>query len=355
MIVDVHVHVFPSMKQTAGYRDIQSNYAVHQGKIRRLWGRMKTNTLDERYIPEPDEDVGFRMDDYGKFYWTKHGKECWMQRFPAVLKNMEWTPEQMIAFMDEVGVDKGVIQSGYMEMNFERDYMAEVTKKWPDRFIGTVTLDYDVEKGTEHLKGEMAKLRRAAANQAIRGVYQVFPRGQAIESSDFDPLWKALSDLGLPHFFFVGFQPKDRYMHSLKQIEKVLKKFPDLIGIIGHLGGNVRSSSHPNYTDGSELLPVLRLPNAYFEVGYVLAYENWTFWKENYEYPYPLHTKLIKMIHDDVGCERLLWGSDMPNLYRTCTYRQCLDLVRLHFDFLDDDEKNLILGGNAAEVFRLEL
>jgi len=51
---------------------------------------------------------------------------------------MEWTPEQMIAFMDEVGVDKGVIQSGYMEMNFERDYIAEVTAKWPDRFIGTI-------------------------------------------------------------------------------------------------------------------------------------------------------------------------------------------------------------------------
>jgi len=69
MIVDVHVHVFPSLKETAGYDDIQSNYAVHQGKIRRLWARMKTNTLDERYIPEPGEDVGFRMDDYGKFYW----------------------------------------------------------------------------------------------------------------------------------------------------------------------------------------------------------------------------------------------------------------------------------------------
>jgi len=85
----------------------------------------------------------------------------------------------------------------------------------------------------------------------------------------------------------------------------------------------------------------------------VLAYENWAVWKQNYEYPYPLHTKLIKRIYDEVGAERLLLGSDMPFTYRTCTYKQCLDLVRLHFDFLNEEEKSLVLGGNAAKLFRV--
>jgi len=101
------------------------------------------------------------------------------------------------------------------------------------------------------------------------------------------------------------------------------------------------------------LLKVLELPNAYFEVGYVLAYENWKFWKENYQYPYPLHTELIRMIYEKVGCKGFLWGSDMPNLYRTCTYQQCLDLVRLHFDFLNEEEKKSVLSGNALRVFGL--
>jgi predicted TIM-barrel fold metal-dependent hydrolase len=131
-----------------------------------------------------------------------------------------------------------------------------------------------------------------------------------------------------------------------------LKKFPDLSAIIGHLGGNIRPPSDPNYTDTpKELLKILKLPNAYFEVGYVLAYENYDIWKENSVYPYPLHTKVIKTIYEEVGAERLLWGSDMPNIYRTCTYQQCLDLVRLHFDFLREEEKSLLLGGNAARLF----
>ena len=148
--------------------------------------------------------------------------------------------------------------------------------------------------------------------------------------------------------------PKDEYLDSLERIVRVLKKFPDLIGIIGHLGGNIRHSSNPNYTDTpSELFNFLKLPNAYFEVGYVLAYENWDIWKENYEYPYPLHTEVIKRVYEEVGAERLLFGSDMPNTYRTCTYQQCLDLVRLHFGFLSEEEKNLVLGGNAAKLFRI--
>jgi hypothetical protein len=36
-----------------------------------------------------------------------------------------------------------------------------------------------------------------------------------------------------------------------------------------------------------------------------------------------------------------------------CTYRQCVDYVRKHCGFLTDDEKALILGGNAADLIGL--
>jgi len=353
IIVDVHAHVFPSLKNNSGYNDIRLNSQINQNKIRGAWGRMKTNTLDESYIPEPGEDVNFTIDNYGKFHWTKHGKECWMKRFPAIMQNLEWSPELMIACMDEVGVDKAILQSGYMEMNFEYSYFKEITKKWPERLIGTITIDYDIEKDREYRQKQIDKLKRITTNAGIKGLYQAFPRGQKIDDKKFEPLWKELSNKKIPHFFYVGFQPKEKYLNSLEQIEKVLRRFPGLTGIINHLGGNIRPNLDANYTNGKELLKVLKLPNAYFEVGYVLAYENWKFWKENYQYPYPLHTELIRMIYEEVGCKGFLWGSDMPNLYRTCTYQQCLDLVRLHFDFLDEEEKKSVLGENALRAFGL--
>jgi len=354
MIIDVHGHVFPHHGSASGYKDVSTHLMIQQDFIEKVWGRMVSSTLDEKYKPYPGEDVNFRVGKYGRYYWTKHGKECWLQRFPAIMVEMEWPPEQMIAFMDIAGVAKVVLQSGYMEINYCREYFADCVKRWPDRFIGTVTIDYDIGKSEEYRQAELKKLRDSVHNDGMRGVFQGYPREQKVDDEKFEPLWAEMSNLKIPHFFWTGFMPKDQYLDSLERIVRVLKRFPDLIGIIGHLGGNIRPPSDPNYTDSpSELLSFLKLPNAYFEVGYVLAYENWDIWKDNYEYPYPLHTKVIKRVYEEVGAERLLFGSDMPNTYRTCTYQQCLDLVRLHFDFMSEEEKSLVLGGNAARILRV--
>ena len=265
---------------------------------------------------------------------------------------MEWSPEQMVTFMDATGVDKGVLQAGYMETDYCRDYFADCMKKFPGRFIGTITMEYDIEKSEQHREGELEKLRNSVNDLGMRGVFQGYPREQKVDDAKFEPLWEEMSRLQVPHIFFVGFQPKEQYLDSLDRIERVLKKFPDLKAIIGHLGGNIRPPSDPNYTNTpKELMKILKLPNAYFEVGYVLAYQNWDTWRENYEYPYPLHADVIKRVYEEVGAERLLWGSDMPNTYRTCTYQQCLDLVRLHFGFLTADEKALVLGENATRIY----
>jgi len=358
MFIDAHAHAFPNYNLAAGYDDPKRWMLRQQGEISRLWGRMVSSTLDKKYMPDPYEDVGFRLGKYGRYYWTKHGKECWFQRFPTVMVELEWPPENTVAFMDSIGVDKAILQAGYMKIDYCREYFVDCMKKFPGRFIGTVAIDYDIKKSEKHREGELDKLRYSVNHLDMRGVFQGFPREQRTIMDDdrFDPLWKEMGILEIPHIFVLGLssEPKRQYLESIDRLEKVLKKFPNLNIIIGHLGGNIRPPHDPNYTDTpKDLMKILKLPNVYFEVGYVLAYENWDVWKENYEYPYPLHTKVIKRIYDEVGAERLLWGSDIPNIFRTCSYRQCLDLVRLHFDFLREEEKNLVLGGNAAKLFRV--
>ena len=357
MIIDAHIHAFPHFGGASGYTDVRTHLMIQQSTIQRFWGRMISNTFDKEYMPHPGEDVNFRVGKYGQYYWTKHGKECWLRRFPSIMLELEWPPEHMIAHMDAIGVDKGVLQAGYMEINYCRKYFADCIKRWPDRFIGTIAIDYDIEKSEAYREAELEKLKESVLNLGARGVFQGFPRDQRDRMDDkrFDPFWEEIARLGIPHIFVVGFEPKEKYLASLDRLEKVLGRFRELKAIIGHLGGNIRPPRDPNFTGTPEdLLKILRHPNAYFEVGYVLAYENWEAWKENYEYPYPLHTEIIRRIYEEVGAERLLWGSDMPNIYRTCTYQQCLDLVRLHMDFLNDEEKAMVLGNNAARVFGIE-
>jgi predicted TIM-barrel fold metal-dependent hydrolase len=264
----------------------------------------------------------------------------------------EWPPEQMIAFMDFAGVDKAVLQAGYMEANYCRGYFAEAMKKFPGRFIGTVVTEYDMTRSEKERMAEVEKIRESVEVLGMRGVFQGFLREQPCDDPKYDPYWKAIAGLKIPHFFWTGFQPKKDYLEFLGRIERVMKKFPELIVVDGHLGGNVLPPNDPNHTETpKELMPLFKMPNFYFETGYVLAYENWQSWKENYEYPYPLHTQLIKRIYDEVGAGRLMWGSDMPFLYRTCTYLQSLDIVRLHFTFMSAEDKKKVLGETAQELF----
>ena len=208
MIIDVHAHAFPHHGGTSGYKDVKDHLMVQQEFIEKFWGRMVTSTLDEKYKPYPGEEVDFRVGKYGRYYWTKNGQKCWLQRFPAMMVEMEWPPEQMIAFMDTAGVDMAVLQSGYMEINYCRTYFADIVKRWPDRFIGTVTIDYDIDKGEEYRKGEIQKLRDSTLNDGMRGVFQGYPREQNPEDERFDPLWTEMSELGIPHFFLDRFHAK---------------------------------------------------------------------------------------------------------------------------------------------------
>jgi len=237
-------------------------------------------------------------------------------------------------------------------VDYCRQYFTDAIKKYPDRFIGTVGIDYDLRKNEQHREAELKKLCDSVRRDGMKGLVDNYPRGQQIDDERFEPLWEELSRLRIPFITNISAAPRQVYLDRVDRIEKVMKKFSDVNWVINHLGGNVRPPSDPEYLDIPEvLLKILRLPNAYFEAGYVLSYAKWSSWKEDYEYPYLLHAKLVKKVYDEVGAERLLWGSDMPNNLRTCTYLQSLDLVRLHFDFLSEEEKNLVLDKNPARLF----
>jgi predicted TIM-barrel fold metal-dependent hydrolase len=56
----------------------------------------------------------------------------------------------------------------------------------------------------------------------------------------------------------------------------------------------------------------------------------------------------VQTLYQSVGRERLIWGSDMPNVERNCTYRQSLHyLRRLAEAWLPEADLERILGLNV--------
>ena len=91
-------------------------------------------------------------------------------------------------------------------------------------------------------------------------------------------------------------------------------------------------------------MEILREHEVYAEVLYPISCGR------RMEYPYHRAASHLRQIYEQFGADHLLWGSDMPNVERYCTYKQSLTYLSQHCDFIDPDDLSRILGGNAVSL-----
>ncbi len=125
--------------------------------------------------------------------------------------------------------------------------------------------------------------------------------------------------------------------HQLAEMEEVVKACPDLKIAIGHFG-------MVTCEGWMEQIRLARHKNVYVESGGI----TWLFNAEFY--PYPSAMQAIRQAADEVGIEKLMWGSDYPRTITAITYRMSYDFV-LKSDVLTDREKQLFLGENARQFY----
>ena len=76
-------------------------------------------------------------------------------------------------------------------------------------------------------------------------------------------------------------------------------------------------------------------------------------WGGSWDYPYPRAQALIRNAVDLFGAEKFMWGSDMPNVERYCTYTQSLRYLSDYCTFLDSRQMELILGETTARLYSI--
>ena len=74
-------------------------------------------------------------------------------------------------------------------------------------------------------------------------------------------------------------------------------------------------------------------------------------WARDHEYPFDELRPALATLYQRCGGERLIWGSDMPNVERNCTYRQSLHyLRRLGDGLVPAADIDRILGLNVLRL-----
>ncbi len=173
----------------------------------------------------------------------------------------------------------------------------------------------------------------------------------ALDTDDMAPFWDKIARRDILLRFKMSSGPGydvAAYMANLTAFGRVLARHPSLRVHMAMSPPVAFFARNGRYEFPDEALAVWRHEPMMLEVMFPITYGG------VWDYPYPEAQALIADMRDKLGAERLMWGSDMPNVERFCTYKQSLDYVRRYWPFLTACEKDLILGDTCATSYGID-
>ncbi|TXH13760.1 MAG: hypothetical protein E6R00_09850 [Gammaproteobacteria bacterium] len=362
MIVDAHAHIFPQLAGACGYqsadehrRVLQLYIATHGEPVYRLRdGVIVPEAASILYSGELDslaclnDDAGFRVGRCGRFEWDYLGETHYRSFLPPSLQEMVTPVDFLLQSMARAGVDVAVLQNAglYGRLNVE---FADAIRAHPGKLIGLA----DARPSEAHTPKECERLTQAVNGLGLRGVYFA-NRGfiadgyrHAIDDPALAPYWETVRALGIPVFWEILGVPMptpESYLRELDRLDRWLQRYPAIPCVLTH-------GFAPELLEGTIPAPVRSLlgrENLMVELLYPIH------WGRLHDYPWPELRPVIEQQLRLAGASRLVWGSDMPNVERNCTYRQSLEyLPRMLDGVIRPSELDSILGKNLMHLFSL--
>ncbi len=251
------------------------------------------------------------------------------QMLPPFMIDGKNSAEVFLSNMNYAQVSAAVVVQEFIDGN-QNDYLEEVARSYPDRFF--VCGFCDVRHPGFYPQVEELCSRGFKAI-AVPGHRLFLPEGRVwLTSDEIMAMFKYMERNGM--ILSVTLADGDV---QVAEMEEVIAECPDLKIAVGHFG----MVTVPGWL---EQIKLARHENVSVESGGI----TWLFNSEFY--PYPSAIKAIRTAADEVGFDKLMWGSDYPRTITAITYRMSYDFV-LKSAELSDEEKRLFLGENARRFY----
>ncbi len=271
-----------------------------------------------------------------------HAWPCWPYQPPVPDDASRGAVEQLLWEMDQHGVDRAVLVCARIDRNEDNnDYVARAVARYPGRLVQFA--DVDCKWSPEyHTPGAARRLTALADRLPIKGVtHYVKPENDGwFGSEEGMAFFRAAAERKL--ILSLAAAPPWQ-----EDIRRVARAFPSLPILCHHLAG-LRAGSASLADDLDMVLASGALPNVMIKISgfYYGSDRPW-------DYPHAGAQQIVKALYETFGPRRLCWGSDYPVVRRALTYRQALEIVRDHCQFIAPDDRDWILGGTLDARERL--
>ncbi|MBN8988152.1 MAG: amidohydrolase [Rhizobiales bacterium] len=246
------------------------------------------------------------------------------------------TGDEMVAAMDNVGVDGAIFISAFSMYRYDASYAVEVARAHPTRLAIVKPVDPD-DPDVADVVADWKKTPGAV------GIRIMLPKdsGRAPDDPGLDRIARA----AIRHDFPVNILCWD----NLDAGTAIIDRHPDVRFIVDHLGLlQPRTPPAPGqpWSPWAELTKVLALAkrkNAVIKVSGAC-----TLSKE--PYPFPDIWDPLARVFDAWGFERCLWGTDWTRAFAVVNYEQAV-VPFLKTDRLSDAERAMLMGDACAKAY----
>ncbi len=251
------------------------------------------------------------------------------QMVPPFIIDGRNTAQIFLSNMDYAQVTAAVVVQEFID-GLQNDYLAQVQKEFPDRFLVCGMADYRQPGYLEHVK---QLITQGFKGIAIPGHRLQTPQGRvSLTCPEMMEMFRLMEKSGV----FLSITLEDGAV-QVPEMEEVIQECPDLKIAVGHFG----MVTVPGWL---EQIRLARHKNVMIESGGI----TWLFNDEFY--PFKGAVKAIREAADEVGMDKLMWGSDYPRTITAITYRMSYDFI-LKTQELTERDKELFLGQNAAAFY----
>ena len=315
------------------------------------------HVVDRQYVDALIADCGLNATrtDSGQTLLRKDGHTF------AWYRDAMFDTDSRLRDMDKQGVDMRILSlstpnvyewQGERQVEAARkinDVTAAMVRKHPDRFGGLGSLPMD------DVAASLAEIDRITGELGLQGLaIGSNVNGRPMNHPDFEPIWAKIDKLRLPVFehpmfpthtadmeefelpLRVGFVFETTTAATRMIYAGIFERYPNFPYIMAHTGGALLTILE-RLDNGYRIFPdcrkfISRLPS---EFAKHLYYDSCSFFGP-----------ALRMAHELVGADHILWGSDDPYIGADTKHVEDLPISA------EDTAK--ILGGNAARLLNIK-
>jgi L-fuconolactonase len=239
---------------------------------------------------------------------------------------------QLIEHMDRAGVQQTVLVQASSVYGYDNSYTIDCVAAHPDRFVGVCCIDATAPDAADVLR----KMVREHGMSGARLFTQNDPSW--IDQDIAKPFWRTAAELNIPVNVALQYR-------GLANLASAAEQNPDVSILLDHLS-NVPVDDGPPYEQAGALFELASRPNIRVKFS-----------------TYNLHDatrgdssvrQFFERLIGTFGADRVIWGSNFPASWgddASDPYKDLVDLGREGLAFLSDDDFQLVMGGNARDVY----